>query len=79
MSRTNLQKRRVEAGFSQEQLADVSGISVNTIRHYEHQIRHIEDANIKTLLTISSALGCKFYDLFDDLTLMDLTSSNISV
>lgn len=78
MSSTNLQSRRVQAGLSQIELSNLSGVSVNTIRHYEHRIRLIEDANIKTLLNISSVLGCRFYDLFDDLDLVDFTSRNIT-
>lgn len=78
MSRTKLHDRRVKVGFSQIQLSKLTGVSVNTIRHYEHGIRRIEDANLKTLLNISNVLGCRFYELFDDLDLMNLTTGNIS-
>lgn len=78
MSRTNLQKRRLDKGLSQIQLAELANISINSLRSYEHKIRNIEDANIKTLLAISNVLECRIFDLFDDSDLMNLTAANVS-
>lgn len=78
MSRTFLQKRRVEAGFSQSELARLADMSLDSLRLYEHQTRKIECANIKTLLKISNVLKVPFWDLFDDESLRQLAAYNIS-
>lgn len=78
MSSTILQKRRVEKGLSQADLANAAGISINSIKAYEHKMRKIEDANIKTLLSISSVLDVAFYELFDDLVLSNLCADNVA-
>ena len=78
MSRTILQERRLVAGLTQAELAAKANISLDTLRLYEHKKRRIECANLKTLLALSNVLKIPFYCLFDDLSLRQCTTDNIT-
>lgn len=63
MARTNLQKKRQEAGLSQSQLAEKAGLSLRTLQHYEIGDRDIRKAAIETGLALAEALGCDINEI----------------
>lgn len=62
---TNLKKHRIEKGFSQSQLAELAGMSLRTLQHYEQGERDINKAQGLILFSLAKALGCTIEDLLD--------------
>ena len=60
---TNLQKIRIQNQLTRKELANLSGVHQETIKHIEHESLPIENCKLVTLIKISSALGCKVIDL----------------
>ncbi len=46
---------RAAQGMTQEDLADVAGLDVSTVRKIEHGERNV---TMRTVVTVASALGC---------------------
>ena len=55
---TQLQQRRIDAGLSQRQLADLSGVPVRTIQQYEQRQKDIAHAAFVTVNALARALFC---------------------
>lgn len=55
---TNLKRKRMEAGISQKELADICGVPVRTIQEYEQRRKNINKAQVEYLVMISQALCC---------------------
>ena len=55
---TNLKRKRRQAGLSQSQLAELSGIPVRTIQQYEQRQKNINKAQVEYLFKLSNALEC---------------------
>lgn len=68
---TKLQQVRVNKGFSQNDLAVASGVSINTIQCYEQRKRPIDKAQLKTISAICEALECNIEDILEDKALID--------
>ena len=62
----NLQKKRIEKGLSQRELAELANISKRTLEHYEAGQLIIENALLETLIKLSSVLDCRIEDIIDD-------------
>jgi len=62
---TNLKKMRQKAGFSQSELAEISGVPVRTIQQYEQRQKNINKAQVEYLLMLAQALCCKVEDLVE--------------
>ena len=62
---TNLKKMRVTAGFSQSELAELSGVPLRTIQQYEQRQKNINKAQVEYLLMLAQALCCKVEDLVE--------------
>ena len=62
---TNLKKMRQMAGFSQSELAEVSGVPVRTIQQYEQRQKNINKAQVEYLCMLAQALCCKIEDLVE--------------
>lgn len=56
---TNLKFLRQKAGFSQRELAEMSGVPLRTIQQYEQRQKSINKAQAEYLLMLSKALCCK--------------------
>lgn len=63
---TNLQKIRVKKNLSQSDLTELSDIKKRTIQGYEQGTLIIENASLKNLCSIASALNCKIDDILED-------------
>lgn len=61
----NLKKRRIEAGLSQAQLAEKSGVNLRMIQHYEQGQKPINNAEALTVYKLAQALSCSVEDLLE--------------
>ncbi len=59
-----LQEKRKNKGLSQQQLAEISGISQQAISGIESGVR--KNPGVETLAPLARALGCKIDDLYVD-------------
>ena len=60
-----LKEMRNRAGLSQSQLANLSGINVGTLRHYEQGSKNFDHARIDTILKICLILDCKIDEIIE--------------
>ena len=56
---TNLKRIRVATGFSQDDLARLSGVPVRMIQHYEQRVKSINRAAYETVAQLAQALRCR--------------------
>ena len=63
---SNLQRLRKAAGFSQSQLAKLSGVNVQVLQQYERGARDLNGAKLLTLLKLCNALECGLADIITD-------------
>lgn len=63
---TKLQEIRKAKGYTQNELADRSGVKLRAVQHYEIGARSIDGAALETLVALAGALGVKVYDLLED-------------
>ena len=59
---TKLEELRRKAGFTQNQLSELSGVAASTISRFE--VVGINEAKVDTLLKLASAIGCRIGDFF---------------
>lgn len=62
---TNLKSLRKQAGFSQRELAELSGVPVRTIQQYEQRQKNINKAQAEYLVMLAQALCCGVEDLME--------------
>lgn len=62
---TNLKRKRIEAGMSQRELADICRVPVRTIQEYEQGRKNINKAQVEYLVMLSQALCCEIKDLLE--------------
>lgn len=62
---TNLKERRLQAGLSQSQLADLSSVPLRTIQQYEQRQKNINSAKLESVVALSKALSCRPLDLME--------------
>ena len=55
---TNLKLFRTEAGLSQSELAQITGVPVRTIQQYEQNKKNINAAKAETVIKLAKALNC---------------------
>lgn len=67
-----LKEKRIEAGLSQSQLAEKTGLNVRTIQHYEQGSKIFDHARIDTILKICVALNCKLEDVIENSEYVEL-------
>ena len=64
---SNLKIIREDRNFSQSKLAELSGVSVRMIQHYEQGVKDINKAQADTLYKLSRALGVTIESLLNDM------------
>ena len=57
-NRVGLKYKREQAGLSQRDLAEISGVPVRTIQQYEQQQKDIRKAAYETVCRLADALHC---------------------
>ena len=62
---TRLQKRRKDAGLTQKELAERSGVKLRTIQQYEMRAKNINKAAAETLLQLAQTLYCSIEELLE--------------
>ncbi len=62
---TNLKRIRTVKGYSQKQLAEMSGVSLRSIQMYEQRRKDINKAQSDSLFHLAKALGCTMEDLLE--------------
>lgn len=62
---SRLKSARRRCGMTQEELAELSGVSLNTIRAYERKAKDIGKAQTDIVLQLSEALKCNISDILD--------------
>ena len=55
---TYLKKLREFKGFSQSELAAMTGIPLKTLQHYEQGDKQLNKANVMYVLTLARVLDC---------------------
>ncbi len=58
-----LKKYREACGYSQSELAKITGIPVRTLQHYEQGSKSLDKANASYVLALANALACSPADL----------------
>lgn len=61
-----LQAMRKAKGLSQSQLAEMTGLNVRTLQHYEQGSKCFDNANMNTILKVCLALECKIEDVVEN-------------
>lgn len=62
---TNLAKCRVTAGYSQDALATISGVSLRSIQMYEQRNKDINKASFSTVKSLAKSLNVDMNDLYE--------------
>ena len=60
-----LKTLREEAGLSQSQLSEKSGVAIKSIQKYEQRERDINKAQAVIIKSLAGALGCTMEDILD--------------
>ena len=64
-SPAKLQKIRKEAGYSQKELSEKSGVSLRMIQQYEQGAKDINKASVLNLAALAKVLGCRIEDMIE--------------
>ena len=64
--KTNLKCIRTAKGYSQKQLAEMSGVSLRSIQVYEQRREDINKAQSDSLYRLAKTLGCTMEDLLEE-------------
>ena len=62
---TRLRRQRLAAGFSQSELAALSGVNIRNIQQYEQRAKDINRAAAISLQSLARALGCRIESLLE--------------
>lgn len=63
---SNLKRIRIDAGLTQSQLAEASGVNARMIQHYEQGAKDINAAGALTVYKLAQALDCTVEDLLEN-------------
>lgn len=65
LAESRLKSMRRRRNLTQEELADASGVSVNTIRAYERKAKYINKGQVKIVLRLAKVLQCDIEDILE--------------
>jgi len=63
--KSKLKRQRIYRGFTQESLADLSGVNIKSIAAYEQNPDKLVAASTGTVYKLANSLGCNIEDLLD--------------
>ena len=61
----NLKKKRLMRGYTQEALAEISGVNIKSIAAYEQDDRKFTSASAATVFKLADALGCEMEEIIN--------------
>jgi DNA-binding XRE family transcriptional regulator len=61
--KSNLKKARIIQGYTQESLANLSGVNIKSIASYEQNPEKLSSASVSTCIKLADALGCEVTDI----------------
>ena len=64
-SESRLKTARKHRGLTQEELANLSGVSINTIRAYERKSKDLNKAQFEIVVSLAKALKCDVAELYE--------------
>ena len=64
--KSNLKRIRVSRGFTQQDIADLSGINIKSIAVYEQDPEKINKASLETAYQLADSLGCAIEELIEN-------------
>ncbi len=62
---TNLQRQRIRAGITQQELSERTGVSIRTIQSLERGQSNINKTAVITVIKIADVLKCSIYDVIE--------------
>lgn len=68
---SKLQTLRYKKNISQNELSNMSGVPVRSIRGYEQKSRPIDGAGLDVLCKLCKCLNCKIEDILEDESLVE--------
>lgn len=69
--KSKLQTARAKKGFSQSELAKVSGVPIKQIQYFEQNPNKIDTTKLNTLCSLSLALDCTIEDIIEGAELIE--------
>lgn len=63
--KSNLKRVRVSKGFTQQDIAELSGINIKSIASYEQDPEKINKASVETVYQLADSLGCDMSDIIE--------------
>lgn len=69
--KTKLKQKRIEAGLTQQSLADAAGINKRSYERLEQGHRLIDDCSLDTILKVCITLKCDMGDILENTELYD--------
>ena len=75
-TQSNLQRQRQLMGYSQSQLARISGVGLRAIQQYEQGAKGINNASVSKVAALARALHCNVEDLLEPRTSYEYASAS---
>ena len=64
-NKTNLKKIRLNYGCTQQELSEMSGVSLRSIQMYEQRQKDINKAQVESVYKMAKVLGCNIEDILE--------------
>ena len=62
---SKLKKARIRKGYTQESLAELSGVNIKSIAAYEQNPAKLSNASVNTILKLCDSLGVDIEDIIN--------------
>lgn len=76
-AQTKLKAVRIRAGVTQKQLANVAGLNLRTLQHYEQGVKNFDNAHISVILNVCNVLNCTYADIIENADYIQVFNSYI--
>lgn len=62
---SKLKKARISNGYTQDSLAELSGVNIKSIAAYEQNPSKLANASVSTVMRLCDCLGCDIEDIIN--------------
>jgi len=69
--KSRLKKARISKGFTQESLAELSGVNIKSIASYEQNPDKLNAASMSTVYKLADCLGCEIEDIINKTEILE--------